>query len=237
MRASKRRLWLAVYLDYLLFAPLFAIFRWLLGPTGIDLSWAVDLLAFVLIEGALVRGVDFSPGRRALGIVRAEDGSIVLPFVRARERWWTMLLGVCGVMEGAKEIARFTQGLPPPPFMNLDLTWDVRAALLTTSGLIYLSAGLSILRTRTLGAWVGLALHLVSSLSVLVSWAHMPAWVEARLRAQDALRGRVTTEERLATMQTMLPTGMVISAIVGTLWLALVLVHFRRAAPRDRDGV
>jgi len=230
MRASTWRLGLALFIDYVLYASLLALLQWLLQPSGITVWWVAGLLAFVVLEVALVRATGSSPGRRTLGVLRRGEALVVARAFEARERWWTVLAGVLGLLEGAKEAVRFTQGLPPPPFMGLTLSWDAAGAIVTTNGLVTMTAGLLVLRVRTVGAALGLAVSLVGLVSWLASWSQIAGWVEARALARQALTGIVARPEQIAATKWMLPLGALLAGAVGTVWLALVLRRFRRIA-------
>jgi len=227
--ASRGRLLLAAYVDYVLFTLVFEPGAWLLKRGGVQVTgWVVSLVLFVAVELLLVR-LERSPGRAVLGIVALDGRQQVLPAWRARERWWTMLLGTLGISEGAKEAVRWTFGLPPPPFMGLALDWDTRAAIVTTNGIVFILAGLGVLCTRVWGTVLGVAVCVVGIASWIASWSQVPAWVAARTIARRNAQGLPVREGEIEMMTRVLPGGALFGAVMGGLLLVLALRRFRRA--------
>ena len=228
----RRRLLLAIYLDLLLFVSAAALASWLLrGGLGIDVGLGAIMLGFAVVELLALRWGRVSPGCWALGIVHADGTRVVLPAWPARETWWTLLIGALGVLSGAKEVTRWTQGLPPPPFMGLSLSWDQAAAVVTTNGLLSMAAAIGVLRTRARAALLGALLSAIASASWLLSWHQIPTWVAARTIARRAVQGLPVREGEIARMQWILPGGALVAGIVGGVWL---LCAWRRFHAKDR---
>ena len=232
---GRRRMLLAVYLDLLLFFALTQPLSWL-SRQALQLDVGVGALAigFVVCELFALRFGRASPGCWALGIVHADGVRRVLPAWREREAWWTLLVGALGVLSGAKEVTRWTQGLPPPPFMGLPLSWDEAAAVVTVSGLLSMGAALGVLRTSARAAWLGALLSALGAVSWLASWRQIPAWVEARTIARRALQGIPVREGEIARMQWILPGGALVGSIVGGVWLLCAWRRFTHGPTTDR---
>ncbi|MDB4986853.1 MAG: hypothetical protein JWN04_2031 [Myxococcaceae bacterium] len=223
--ASHRRRFLALYVDAWLFAAVFSACAWWLPRSALlRTSWYAAFAIFGLLELVLVRVVRQTPGRLVLGIT---SELVVRPSWLARERWWTVLLGVLGLMEGVKEATRWTQGLPPPPFMGLTLSWDAAAAALTTSGVLTIGASLGVLRCQPRAALLGSGLTSLTVLSWLLSWRQIPGWVDARTLAARAAQGVAVRAGELALMRKVLPAGAIFGGVVGTLWLLASYRRFR----------
>ncbi|MET0340689.1 MAG: hypothetical protein ABW252_06790 [Polyangiales bacterium] len=224
---SRKRLLLAIYVDLLLFTTVSQLASWLVAQRAFSPSLPVAAFAFAAIELGILR-VGGSPGTWSLGIVRHEGVRAVLPAWPRRERWWTVLVGVLALLSGAKEATRWTVGLPPPPFMGLTLSWDQAAAVITTSGIVSILAGVGVLRTHARAALLGLAINLVTTTSWVASSAQIPAWVEARTRAQRAQQGLPQREGDIERLTWMLRGGVLFGGVVGGVWLLVAWRRFRR---------
>jgi hypothetical protein len=231
---SLQRRLIGVYVDYLVFSALWMPLAYGLRAQVPALGrWSTILVTFTLLEVLAFVRPGATPGSWALGIRRGAEGVYVGASWRARERWWTLLVGVLGLSEGAKEIVRFTQGLPPPPFMGLDLTWDQAAAVVTLSGVLYLITGIGVLCTSTGAAAFGVVLCSASLVSWLASFEQVPAWAEARTLARRAAQGMVAHPEEIAFMQKVLPGGALLAGVVSALWLFVAVRHFRACDHHD----
>jgi hypothetical protein len=130
VRAAKRRIGLGGYLDYLVLGVPLAWLMWLyawVNPDVDRLPWAVRLISFLVLEVLLVRQVRWSPGSSLLGIsvltpTALEEGSqetlagrrfVVDAFLKREERWWTLLLGVFLVLDGAKAFMPYALVMTP----------------------------------------------------------------------------------------------------------------------------
>ncbi len=231
---SLQRRLIGVYVDYLVFSALWMPLAYGMRAQVPALGrWSTILAAFALFEVLAFVRPGATPGPWALGIRRGAEGAHVGARIRARERWWTLLVGVLGLSEGAKEVVRFTQGLPPPPFMGFDLSWEQAGAVVTLSGVLYLITGIGVLRTSTGAAAFGVALCTASLVSWLTSLEQVPAWAEARTIARRAAQGMVARPEEIAFMQKVLPGGALLAGVVSALWLFFVVRHFRACDRND----
>jgi hypothetical protein len=217
---TRTRLVLAFYVDALLFMVAWPSLEWWLQRHGLSqVGWVLALLSFAALELLLLWRVGSTPGRATLGIARQADRTLVVAASHGRDCWWTQLLGVLGLLEGVKEVGRWTSGLPPPPFMGLALSWDAAAAVVTVSGLLTVTASLGVLRCRPRFALLGLAVTLLTLASWLLSWEQVPSWVEARTVASRALHGLRVKPGELETMRIVLPGGAIFGSVVGSVWL------------------
>lgn len=225
---SRKRLVLAIYLDFLLFATAVQVASWLVAQRAFMASLPVLCVAFTVLETGMLQGLGSSPGTWTLGIVQHEGSRMVLGTWPLRERWWTVLIGVLALLSGTKEATRWTLGLPPPPFMGLTLSWDVAAAVITGTGLASIAAGVGVLRTSARAALLGVAINVLTLVSWSASSAQIPAWVEARTRAQRSLQGLPEREEGAERLGWMLRGGVLFGGMVGGTWLLFAWRRFRR---------
>lgn len=251
--ASGKRLLLALYLDYLLLgAP------WTIAAEAVEESWSgvkplslpLKLLFFLVAETILFSQVRWSPGQRCLGIVAIERTPfadpiggrppkpiyLVDPWLKANERWWTVLYGVYLVLDGAKAIARWTMWHAPLPFMGMQLSTQLSIAVSVLLGLVQWGAGATALRLAPLARPLGLALFGVILADALLSWRMLPQWIEHYVIARRAYQGAVPRPGEIEFMQLAIPWVTATTAIVGTVWTVAIGRRARRARERYPSG-
>jgi len=234
--ASKKRRFLGVYVDYLLFAAVVAPLLWIAQSRGLELHWAVVFVAFAVVESSLIKTVGSSAGYWALGIVRSGDAAVVEPSIKRRERWWTMLLGVGLILKGAKDVVRWTEGLPPLPVFGSESSLGA-FLVVSTLGAGNIGAGLAILRCKPVGALLGMAVFVLEAVALALSWSGIEGWIAARMSIRNELRGRgPVTAEQIAEFQGVfyatLAAGMVLTAVA----LIFTYVRFRPEYAKAQAG-
>ncbi|MEM7138672.1 MAG: hypothetical protein AAF500_18985 [Myxococcota bacterium] len=228
--ASKKRRLLAVYIDYLLFAAVAAPVVWFLGRAGYEVHWAVMFFAFAIVESVGLKWARTTPGTRALSIVEHEGKPTVAARVKETERWWTMLLGVSLILEGSKNLVRFTEGLPPLPVFGSenDLGAFAVTALLGAGNII---AGVLILRCRVAGPLLGLGVGAAWASVLALTWDQLDEWGFRRVSIQRELRGQTAvTAEDFEALGGMFQVFAVSALVIGAVLLVLAYVRFRRGA-------
>ena len=241
---SRRRLWLALYLDYLVIGGPLEVAVWALEPLlpGVSrASFAIRVAVVAVLELALFGPFDWSPGRRALGIVRQPhpaDGTpedrrplVVDQRLLAAERWWTILLGVLLVLDGTKLLFRWTQWSRPMPFLGMALDGPTSAVFQVMLGIAVCVVGVGVLRLRAHAVMGGFVVTAVVLYSVLSSWALLPDWIAHDVTARRALQGRVPRPGELEFMKAVVPRMTVLFAAVTMGWLGLTLRRARAMEP------
>lgn len=232
--ASKKRRGVGVYVDYLLFAAVAAPVQWIAQSRGVQLHWAVVFFAFALVESSLIKKLGSSAGYWALGIVRREGAPVVEASIKRRERWWTMALGVGLILKGAKDVVRWTEGLPPLPVFGSGA--DVGAFLVVSAlGAGNVGAGLAILRCRSVGAFMGMAVFVLEAGVLALSWSGIEGWIAARLSIRSELRGRgPVTAEQIAEFQGIFYVTLGVGMILTAVALVFTYLRFRRESVAAR---
>lgn len=224
--------WAAV-VDYLLFAALWGLVVW---PLGAAMPWLAGtgarLGAFAAAWLLGVRLFGATPGSRALGMRRVDGEWLLEHAPAAGERWWTLLAGVLLVSEGASNLVRFADGMPPPPLFGVELAPVPAYLLVAVAGGANVAAGLLVLRSRPVGALLGIGIGLVEAASLLTAPAAVREWIEALVIARRASEGLPVREGEVAFLQAALPAFVLSTAAGASLWLLLVA---RRLRTDDRN--
>ena len=221
-QASRKRLLLAVYIDFLFFTALWEPIAWVVRSQGIELRWAAGLVAFAALDWVVVRFLGTSPGSWALGIVRDTEGPSVEHTLRTREAWWTMLLGTLLVLEGSKNLVRWTQGLPPLPIFTSGPD-ELAFVAISVLGIANMAAGLLALRCRPIGPLIALGGSALAALAYAVSWPRIDSWIARRVEVRRALQGREVRADEIELMQAMFPKMVIILSFIAVFWLCTEL--------------
>lgn len=246
--ARKRRLLLAVYLDYLLFGAVVALAQWAVPGLDRAPAWSRFLL-FLLAEAVLVGLVRDSPGARLLGLRLAQPQAylasgqaslqaavaLVPESLLAREAWWTILFGVLAVLDGVKMAVRWTAGLPPAPWFGLALPAAGAAAVALTMGALEVLVGAGVLRLRRWAVPLGLAIFGAVLASALVGAEQLADWAAAAQAARRELQGVPLRPGEIEFARRFLPSGTVAASALALVWLLAIGVRIRRRGARDRS--
>ena len=103
--ASKKRRLLSLYIDFLLFMTLWGILSYYLAPDG-NMPFWLPYIAFVVARTLLTKFYG-SIGDSFLSIDR--DSFCVDDDIYRRENWLSILLGLLFILEGTKQLVRWTQ--------------------------------------------------------------------------------------------------------------------------------
>ena len=239
IRPSRKRQLLALYIDYLIFTAIYQPVAWAVRSTAPLDNWLVALAVFASLRWAAGWVLKVAlPGQRALGI-HAGQVSTVEPLILERERWWTVTAGTLLVLEGSKNVVRWTQGLPVEPLLGPSAPQWMATAAITVLGALNVVAGLLILRTRPVGAVVGIGVLGVEALAAMIHREAFREWAAQAVLARRALQGLPVREGEVEMMQAL--TASVLPAViaVGAMWLVLVALRFRgiRLSSDPADGV
>ena len=149
------------------------------------------------------------------------------PRILERERWWTATAGTLLVLEGSKNVVRWTQGLPVEPLLGLAAPEGIATAAITILGGLNVAAGLLVLRTRSAGAVIGIGVLGAEVLAAMVQREDFRQWAGQAVVARRALQGLPVREGEVEMMQSLTATVLPAVIAVGVMWLLVVAVRFR----------
>lgn len=216
---------LSLYLDFILVNAFVTLGSFFLGRAwgyvaGDGTPWYAEVGISILLVG-LARGLGLSAGDRLLAPARdmAED--------EARPRLWpNLVLGTFLLLEGLKQMVRWSQLDAVMPVFGLAETSPLKAALLIAMGALYVAAGALVLRFAPRARLATLATLAVSALSLALSWRLLPDAIARVQAARRELQGLPLREGEVEAMQAMLPW-----LAVGGLVLILLLLWLSRERP------
>lgn len=251
--ASKRRLALAGYLDFLVFGVPWAFLVWALSnsiPALGDLPFFVKVVAFLALEAILLRQVRWSPGSWLLSIrvlvpSALSDESqetfggrvfVVRSAIRSVESWWTLLLGVLCVLNGAKSLVRWAMFVPPLALFGVRVPEEAVPAVMIAMGLVEWALAVGVLRLRASICLIGVVYYAASSVALYLSWHLFPAMVEEYTILRRAYQGLPVREGEIEMMQSIAPVLFVGVPILMALWILLVGIRARKRSA-DQESI
>jgi hypothetical protein len=237
---SRKRQLLAVYVDYLVFSAVYQPVAWAVRSTLPLDNWLVALAVFAGLRAVATWALKLtSPGQWALGI-HAGRLPTVNPNILERERWWTAAAGTLLVLEGSKNLVRWTQGMPVEPLLGLSAPAWMAITAITIFGGLNLAAGLLVLRTRLIGAVIGIGVLGVEALAAIIHRDDFREWAGQAVEARRALQGLPLREGEVEMMQAMTATVFPAVLAIGAIWLLVVAMRFKgrsRVTPHAADGM
>jgi len=143
------------------------------------------------------------------------------------------------VLEGSKNLVRWTQGLPVEPLLGLASPQWMALAAITIFGGLNVVAGLLILRTRLAGAVIGIGVLGAEVLAAMIHRDDFRQWAGQAVIARRSLQGVPLREGEVEIMQMLTATVLPAVIAVGVIWLLVVAVRFRvhdRLTSHAADG-
>jgi hypothetical protein len=130
--------------------------------------------------------------------------------------------------------------MPVEPLLGLSApAWRARTAI-TIFGGLNLAAGLLVLRTRLIGAVIGIGVLGVEALAAIIHRDDFREWAGQAVEARRALQGLPLREGEVEMMQAMTATVFPAVLAIGAIWLLVVAMRFKgrsRVTPHAADGM
>jgi hypothetical protein len=222
MTVSRGRQLLAWYIDFLIFASIWAL-------AGYVANFGHDFLLSVLI---------FFPVRYFLGMFVGMPGSYLLSIetdrsvdddVLERENWLTILVGLLFLLEGTKRLVRWTEFDQGFPFFGFIPDPAMQIATGLVFGLVYILAGALILKVHRSGFWLANFLFVFEAASILVIWKLWDAAITGIVVARREFQELPVRAGEIEFMQWFLPEALLFALVAGFI---ILLGNAGRFAPR-----
>ena len=222
VRASRARLILAIYLDFLLFSVPWALMEHFLIRVPAPAKYA----AFALIELLLRQVIRRSPG---VWLLSAGPGG--------KTHWLPTVAGVLLLLEGTKGLVRWTMWTPPVPLFGMQVSAEAWPWVAMTFGAIECVLAYLFFRMRPAALYAGVAYFVTVIISTVMSWPLWDAWAALNTTRRRAYQGMPLREGEIEQMQAMVPEvlliglGLYLAAVV----IAGALILRRRKLTDDHD--
>jgi len=244
--ARRRRMALVAYLDLLVLsipAGAFVLALRHFFPNASTPLW-LTLLAFAIVELALLRFAAWSPGCVLLGVRLVPGrgyGSAAdriweghMPYVsrqlKLRESWFTLALGTWILNDATKSLIRWAMWNPPMPVFGYSTDEITGAIVSVAGGAIETAIAFELFRVSVRAVAIGIPYYAVHLVSAATSWRLWEAWageMVVRRRAYQGLPIRVGEVEQVQASAALLAVGAGVTMIV---LLLIVLPRLRRRA-------
>jgi hypothetical protein len=224
-RASKKRLFLSWYIDFLFFMTLWGLLSYFLGVETSIPFW-VPYLLFIAIRAISGKFIG-SIGYLFLGINK--ETKTVNPNTYNRENWLTILMGVLLILEGTKQLVRWTQMFVSHPIFGFfpdDTAQIIIRVLLGASSIL---AGYWFLRLNIKGFYLAVSVAIVNIVSDALSWSLWDPVVEKMVLARRELQGLPVRDGEIEFMQSLFPEGMLLAATLSVIAMLFTYKRFTNA--------
>ncbi|WP_027156854.1 hypothetical protein [Methylobacter luteus] len=224
-QASKKRLLLSWYLDFLFFMTLWVLLSYFLGLDESMPFWE-PYVVFVVIRLITSKFIG-SIGYTFLSINK--DDMSVNNDILIKENWLTILLGVLLVLEGTKQLVRWTQMFVSQPAFGFFPDETTQIVIHLAFGVFFILAGYWFLKLDVKGIIVGIGVALLNLVSDVLSWKLWDPVVEQMVLKRREVQGLPVREGEIEMMQSFMPEGMVVVATIGIIAMAITYPRFKNA--------
>ena len=225
---SKKRLLLSWYIDFLFFMTLWGLLSYVFKLEESVHFW-VSCVLFVIIRAYLGKRVG-SIGYLFLGIEK--ESKSVRSSIFERENWLTILLGVLFILEGTKQLVRWTQMFVPEPIFGFFPDDATQVLIHIAFGVSSIIAGYWFLRLDIKGLYLGIATALIHAFSDALSWELWDPVVEKMVIARRDIQGIPVRDGEVAFMQSLFPEGQLLAAVLAIIAMLFTVNRFKNASEK-----
>ena len=231
--ASRKRVLLALYLDYLVLSPILALGLYLSAGQFEVPTWQ-ELLVLSIYEAILYHVTD-SPGFRFLSIrkiprsmvgrgeVPVAVGTLVVdPQVYLHEHWQTILMGLLFVAEGSKQIVRWAMWIPPLPIFGIATNQTIFAAYSMILGSLLILTGYMFFHVKRVAFWLGTTIAALMAVSTIMCWNQWDGIGRELLIRRRSFQGLPVRSGEVEFLQAILPEALVAFLVVTIIVMFLV---------------
>ncbi|MDX6804658.1 hypothetical protein [Terrihabitans rhizophilus] len=203
---------LPIYLDFLLVWTVVHLCSYFmgLGTEGYGITAVSALVALAQSK------LELSPGVQLLEPAQVESAE-------GRRTWPNLLLGTLLILEGTKNLVRWTELEAVLPVYGLVDTSPLKILLLLAIGSLSIAAGILLLRFTRLGLALAAAMIVVDLGSIIVGWPLFSDAIAKVTIARRELQGLPVRPGEIEFMQTVMPAWLLVA-----LALFMVLLTFAR---------
>lgn len=222
---SKKRLVLSWYIDFLFFMTLWGIVSYLFHFEASLPDWVPYLLFMIIrtISGKYIGSI----GYQFLSLDK--ESRTVNKIIFERETWLTILLGVLFILEGTKQLVRWTQMFVPMPFFGFFPDQATQVTIHIIFGIASILTGYWFLKLNIKGLYLGVTVALMSIVSDALSWSLWDPAVEKMVVARRELQGLPVRNGEIEFMQSLFPEGMVTAASLAIIAMIFSYKRFKYA--------
>lgn len=225
---SKKRLLLSWYIDFLFFMTLWGLLSYFLNLDA-NLPFWVPYIIFFIIR-ALAGKYIGSIGYIFLGIDK--ETKTVHSDIFESESWLTILLGVLFILEGTKQLVRWTQLFVSQPAFGFFPDETTQVLIHIIFGASSIIAGYWFLKLDIKGLYLGIVTALIHIISDALSWQLWDPVAEKMAIARRELQGIPVREGEIEFMQTLLPEGLLVAATIAIIAMLFTFKKFKNAYKR-----
>ncbi len=223
-QASRKRLALSWYIDFLFFMSLWSLLAYFLSPAA-GLPFWLPYAVFVVTRAVLSRFTG-SVGYVCLSIDR--HNMQVNEIILSRESWLSILLGVLLILEGTKQLVRWTQLFVSQPAFGFFPDETMQIVIHVVTGGLLILAGYWILKLDIRGLVLGAGVMLLNILSDVLSWTLWDPVIEEMVIRRREFQGVPVRDGEVEMMQLLMPEGMMVFAAVIIIAMAFSYPRFKK---------
>jgi hypothetical protein len=232
--ASRKRRWLAYYIDLMLFGAVWHLIDYglrMLFPAYREMPLWGQILILTVLEN--IAPPKWSPGVNLLSMRQEGEALVVDRAIWEHENWLTVLMAVALINDGAKAMFRWTLWTPPIPVFGAPTNEFTSGVLFLAFGLAEIYGANGIFKLRAWGAQMLLVVEGMALLSILQSWDLWDAWMELYVQRRHAFYGRAMRPEMIQAARLMVPEFFVAGMAVLLALLAVVWFRLRKLEARQ----
>ena len=251
--ASRKRIFLALYIDYLVVSSGWALLQYALQqamPKVQTLPVSGKWILFFVLELAVINWEAPSLGAAGLSMrrfaCRTTDSIgrllkgkpwFVEAWVKRNESWLSMIAAVLFINEGVKSAVRWTMWNPPQPLFGSMLDPALSTIVYMVDGALEIWIGYLILKLNKQGLLLGLGYLSLQAVSVVTSWELWDPFTKALTEQRSAYLGTGNTEAKIRFLQSIMPEAIIVYIVLMAGFLAVLLFKFRQIPPRPKAAV
>ncbi len=242
--ASKKRLLLSAYIDYLYVSVLWTFLGYTLTSFFTDIS-ALPPLGRWLLFGAyelLIFKFNFpSIGAKFLSIgkfkYQAFDKagktitshlSLVNSWIKANESWCSMIVALLFLTDGTKSLVRWMMWTPPMPFFGMQTSAQASIIIYLVIGAVEIGISFYLFRLNMRGFFIGYPYLILTSLSTLMSWNLWDSFAEEMVIRRKTYQGLPVKEDEIEFFQSIMPEAILIYLAMLLIALTALFLKFRK---------